>query len=115
MPWCPQCGAEFVPGIKLCSDCQVPLQEEPPSKSVEQPEADMIPVFKLEDYIQATILQSILKESEIPSMVADGYLLVPKNEAESADFIITEYLNALDMGEMPENYEEGDSEEEPNG
>ncbi len=25
MPWCPKCGAEYVPGCIVCADCQAPL------------------------------------------------------------------------------------------
>jgi hypothetical protein len=33
--FCPNCGTEFVDGVETCSDCGVPLQNEPPA----QPEA----------------------------------------------------------------------------
>ncbi len=113
MPWCPECGAEFVPGITICSDCQVPLQAEPPVKE-EIPKEAMVPVFQIEDPIQGTILQSILKESDIICLIQCGCLVVPRDEAEAADFIISEYLNSLDMGEMPESWNPDDSDENLN-
>lgn len=30
MPWCPQCGAEYVPGYRTCRDCQAPLVDKLP-------------------------------------------------------------------------------------
>ena len=30
MPWCPQCGAEYVPDCRTCGDCQGPLVDKLP-------------------------------------------------------------------------------------
>jgi hypothetical protein len=36
--FCPKCGTEFVEGVETCSDCGVPLEQEPPV----QPEAQYV-------------------------------------------------------------------------
>lgn len=124
MPWCPQCGFEYMPGRKLCPDCQIELVEEQP-KGFDEPadigfpgddeesneSKSMEPLMPIEDGIQAALYANIMRDSEIPYMFKDGYLWVISSEADNARFIITEYMNALDVGDMPEMDE--DSQDEP--
>ena len=123
MPWCPKCRMEYNPGIALCSDCQELLvdnlsQSKPNYMShfseetnvIDEDTIHIIPLVELEDMVQAAVFQNILEESEIKSIINRGYLCVSRDDYENAKFIITEYMNSLDTGEMPET---GDDEPEP--
>lgn len=114
---------EYNPGIAFCSDCQELLVDKlPPSKAqytnpfseedniVDEDTVHVIPLVELEDMVQAAVFQNILEESEIKSIINSGYLCVSRDDYENAKFIITEYMNSLDTGEMPET---GDDEPEP--
>jgi hypothetical protein len=34
--YCPNCGAEYLPGVDRCYDCQVPLADDPPAPAVSE-------------------------------------------------------------------------------
>ncbi|MEN8906214.1 MAG: DUF2007 domain-containing protein [Clostridiales bacterium] len=71
MPWCPNCKAEFVDGIKECNDCEIllvdKLEEEPSNKTqdeyINDKEAFLITVGNA---IEAGLIESKLAQAGIP-------------------------------------------------
>ena len=63
--FCPNCRAEYQPGIVVCPDCDTDLVEglpppEPPS------ELDLVSVFETADVSLLPVLKSLLQSAEIP-------------------------------------------------
>ena len=125
---------EYVKGIMICPDCHVALVDKLPEKELNLADyADMVPVTFLENQIQGAVLKSVLDEQGIHCVIRDfivsqhqlpeanmnawGELLVLEPDYDNAKFIITEYLNSLDVGTLEdddssEDYGE-DSEDNP--
>ena len=125
MPWCPKCGYEYNPGIKLCPDCEEPLVEQlEGEEDFSRNYTDMVPVTHLENEIEGAVLKSVLEEQGIHAIVRDfivsqhqlpeagmnawGELLVLDSDYDNAKFIITEYLNSLDTGDPIDENEDND-------
>jgi hypothetical protein len=78
MPYCPDCGAEYDPGITRCPDCERELVDD----SVEEEEledkvfieGDVQPVllYQTNDPIRAEVLEEALKDQGIPCLVKAG-------------------------------------------
>ena len=47
--WCPKCGAEYVEGVVVCTDCGVALVDSPPEQRAAAEEHDVI-VYELDDW-----------------------------------------------------------------
>lgn len=83
---CPKCGAEYVPGIAICSDCDVDLVEAPPGPVAEtaepapaggpqsepQGEFALVTVFATSDPGLAAIAETMLQSAGIPVIVEGG-------------------------------------------
>jgi hypothetical protein len=123
MPWCPKCGAEYEPGFTVCSDCDAVLEAHPPQSVDLSDYTDMVQVATLENEVEGSILSGILTEEGIHSFVRSwaiggydsiseagtsswGELLVMETDFDSAKFIITEYLNSLESGHLPDESNE---------
>jgi hypothetical protein len=68
--FCPKCGDEFVPGIKECDDCKVPLVEERPKELDEhaglEPEyVELVTVMSVRDMGELLIAKSLLESEGI--------------------------------------------------
>ncbi len=66
--FCPKCKDEFVPGIKECPDCGVPLVSELPAGTGSQYEpvyVDLVTVFETGDPGIIMVVKSILEEAGI--------------------------------------------------
>jgi hypothetical protein len=126
MAWCPECRLEYVQGILSCPDCNVPLVPQLPEEELNlSTYADMVSVSVLDNEVQGAVLKSVLEEQGIHAIVRDfivsqhqlpeagmnawGELLVLEPDFDNAKFIITEYLNSLDIGVTEE--EDGSSED----
>lgn len=75
--FCPQCGAEFVPGISSCNECAVALVETLPATDAldpEEPCATLVTVFEAGNAVELAVAQSILRSAGIP-YTHDGELL----------------------------------------
>lgn len=63
--FCPQCEAEYRPGVSECADCEVALVEVlPPSQ--ERPDAEFVEIFRTADAGLLPIIESILNGADIP-------------------------------------------------
>ncbi len=66
MMYCPECGAEYRDGFAECSDCGVPLVDEPTAASRSEPEfVDLEEVLTTVDSGQIALVKSILDAEEI--------------------------------------------------
>ena len=85
MGYCPRCGSEYRPGFTECSDCHLPLVDEPPEGPVRKPGlggkipfdpgevARLVPVY-VADRFQGDVVRSVLEGSGIPAIVLkEGY------------------------------------------
>ena len=119
MPFCPECRAEYVGGVEICSDCQVPLVAELPSRD----EADYIEFVELQqvpDEVSGVMMKGILESSGISVILRAakipwyngiastwsthywGKLLVPAEELETSRKILDDYLSSLETRDTEE-------------
>lgn len=72
---CPNCGAEFLDGREVCTDCQTPLvkkeegEKGKPEFASEGVDVEMLATVS--DHIEAKLLQGILENHGIPSYSVD--------------------------------------------
>jgi len=128
MPFCPQCRAEYVKGVKECKDCGVPLVDALPPPDVHEDREKLVPVYGPDTEVEAGFLINLLQQEGIeaelyPSwdkqsamwwkLFSDaggrwGSLVVLEHEAERAKEIIKRFLEC-----PPEGFEGGEKEEKP--
>ena len=63
--YCPKCGADFVPGVTQCGECNVALVDEPPPR-LEPQYQELITVFESLDPNLLPIAESLLQAAGIP-------------------------------------------------
>lgn len=102
MPFCPKCGAEFIEGVTKCSDCGVELVASPPPlDQKEQPELNLVEVWRASHELEAQIIRGLLESHGIDcalkgeavrlthSIAVDGLaevkILVRPEDAEKAE------------------------------
>ena len=66
--FCPECGAEYEPGVAECADCEVALTAAPPP-SPPHPEPDLVEVTETSDPALLPVLVSVLESAGIESVV----------------------------------------------
>jgi len=77
---CPECGAEYLPGVSECADCQVPLVVASPLEFTRTPPPrpdvplNLKTVLKLTSPDLIELAKSLLEEAEIPFLVANEML-----------------------------------------
>ena len=73
MPFCPLCRCEYMPGISLCSDCQVELVEVLPDAKETEEEKDQyhdwIPLARLTSTQLAEMLLEGLRAKNVPTVL----------------------------------------------
>jgi hypothetical protein len=81
MPWCPKCGAEYLEGFKICSDCNTDLLDclEHGEANKSDPEDDSEAyLISVSNSIEAEMVEGLLSSSGIPALKkfkgAGGYL-----------------------------------------
>jgi len=104
--FCPKCGAEFVDGIKVCSDCGVPLVKERPVE--EKPQCrKLVEVFSSVFLSESAIVKAMLEGSGIscwlynthyPAIASTGVavpirVMVEEKDIDFAREILNDYLN----------------------
>ncbi len=60
--WCPSCRAEYVPGVRECSDCRVTLVETPPPPPTAVKYEEILRTFNQGDI---ALIKSILDDAGI--------------------------------------------------
>jgi len=131
MPYCPNCGYEYLPAVRVCPDCGEALTWAAPPAGERERAANepLVPVYDAPDEVRAIMVRTVLRESGIPSVVQsgrvpwyddipfsfDGYhsrLLVFESQAVEARRVIGEYLRDIETGEAERAALEGEAESE---
>jgi hypothetical protein len=68
--FCPECGAEYRPGVAECADCEVPLTPEPPAEP-EHPEPDLVVLTEISEPALLPVVVGLLQSAGIAPVV-DG-------------------------------------------
>lgn len=99
MPWCPSCGAEYLPGVNVCSDCKVPLADSPPL-----PPGHDVVAYDMADWApsQRRMLELLLVGADIPYSWEDGVDLVVPRAVEGTVDELVEQVEALPPEETSE-------------
>jgi len=63
---CPECGTEFREGITVCSDCGIPLADEPPAERDEPEWTGLVTVLETSDFSLLLVAKSVLESAGIP-------------------------------------------------
>jgi hypothetical protein len=69
---CPTCEAEYEPGITQCPDDNTPLVDQMPPNLRDSSEARFVPLHNLGSPAEAEMVNDILNQNGIRSMVKSG-------------------------------------------
>ncbi|MGB5849566.1 MAG: DUF2007 domain-containing protein [Ignavibacteriaceae bacterium] len=108
MPVCPNCTYEYVEGIAICPDCNLPLVEENDLQKFEElSEADWVLVYTSGDELEISMFKGLLESAglkvnvlsqkdhnlPVPGDLSVVKLLVRKNDVKYALTYIQEVKN----------------------
>jgi len=68
--YCPECGYEYVEGIKECADCRVPLVEEQPRQIRRRPK-EFQEVLSTYNQADIALIKSILDDEKVEYVWVD--------------------------------------------
>lgn len=68
MPFCPNCKYEYLPGVKVCPDCEVELVEQLEEVKTYQSE-DFTMVYTCSEIYEAQIIKANLEGAGIPTFI----------------------------------------------
>lgn len=129
MPYCPDCGYEYLPSVTVCPDCgralvaEAPAEEEP----VNEP---LVSVYEAPDELMSIMVRDLLQEAGISTVVQPGRLpqlfdglnlsmrvfhsrlLVFESRAEEARRLIAAYLAEIESGAAEQAAEQAEEESE---
>lgn len=117
MPYCPKCGYEYQPGVKVCPDCDEELVDELTEENFDD---EIVEVFSTYDFSEAGMVKELLRgegifcalSNELGSGLWAGSLgeeseikvLVNDSDAIKARSIIETYLEDNPVETAGENY-----------
>lgn len=120
MPFCPKCRAEYVEGVEMCPDCQVPLVQKLPPKD-EVGYIELVEFQRVPDEVSGVMMKGILESNGIDAVLRAakipwyngiastwsayywGKIMVPKDELERGRKILDEYLRSLEGEDAEED------------
>lgn len=109
--FCPKCGSEYRPGFFECSECNVRLTKESPSKS-DHGNLDIVTVLKTGDSFLVNLAKTLLDDSGIRCFIVGGQvsdifglnssgsafeIQVYKNNEEDAKKILIDLIRESDL------------------
>jgi len=97
---CPKCKAEYVRGITICADCDIPLVEHLPKKETcEKQGKDFREILIAVNAGEIAMVKSLLDDAGIDYYVKGGYFAVLRPFADPARLFVREdqYEEALDI------------------
>ena len=96
MAWCPKCRNEYVEGVTVCADCQVPLVDELPE---ETPFDDKVLLGTLDTAEEALKVATTIKLTRalwiIPMAFATSFIFKSKGQKISIPWFILFFVLAL--------------------
>ena len=96
MAWCPKCRNEYVEGVTVCADCQVPLVDELPE---ETPFDDKVLLGTLDSAEEALKVATTIKLTRalwiIPMAFATSFIFKSKGQKISIPWFIFFFVLAL--------------------
>lgn len=63
--FCPECGLDYEEGSTLCTDCDVPLVDEPEEEEAGG-SAEFVPIVEVTDVVAFAVITARLEEEGIP-------------------------------------------------
>jgi hypothetical protein len=84
--FCPDCGAEYRPEVRVCAECHVPLVPALPEEEAPTPDAKIVPVFRTTDAVLLPIVTSLIESAGIEYFVQgeEALSLIPVGSAGSS-------------------------------
>ena len=69
MPFCPECGYEYVAGIARCPDCNAKLVEELPPEKIDTKELELVPLYDLPGIVYSEMVKEVLEKEGIECFI----------------------------------------------
>jgi hypothetical protein len=111
--FCPSCGAEYLAGVTMCTDCQVPL-DQPLAVDINEVEGDQV-VYDLSDWGQdeRAQVERLLTGAEITHRWEVGTdLVVLEADADGVERLLDEVEGAAAVPPLPATADEDDGGDE---
>jgi hypothetical protein len=99
--FCPNCKAEYLPGVTVCADCGIPLVESLPEEDVEhrRKEPNFVEAFSTINQGDIALIKSILDDAEVEYLVegesiglpVELKVLVPDSKLEAAKEMLKDF------------------------
>jgi hypothetical protein len=127
MPWCPNCGTEYEPGVAQCADCGATLVDQPPAGPGDPNEPTVV-VLEARSVTEAQVAEATLEAEGIdayvqtttsPSLnvgvmgddVPELEVVVAADDAERAEQILREPpVTDEELAQLAESDTNGDAE-----
>lgn len=75
MPFCPQCGYEYIKGKKICPDCNEKLVAKlPPQTPAQTENLDLVEIYSLPGVAYAEMVKEALEKEGIDCMIKSDVL-----------------------------------------